>query len=259
MERLRGGIQSGHNGWRARRPQGARVKARLSWRRAYWDLLRETLIERRAQIEGFCHALLELKRELADVESNTAALQARLEQAALPADLPRHLYQRGDAAPQVALQALLATPPTLSDFLNMEQDGAGYLLDTLGEQARERFEFVQYLRLDELLVRTYGAAELRARLVELLETAGPFCSYDPTRLTSDARVHALHMTWLGLPSGETSPLIDLLGEGQRHIYTSRTPGTITAVQILTGLSKDEIVGPRFGVNVTQTHKEVSDE
>ncbi len=232
----------------------------LSWRMVYWDLLRQALLEHREQSEAFCHALLEVKRQLTAAEPDAGILQTQLEQAALPADLPVHLYQRGGAAPHVALQALLATSPTLSDFLNMEQDGASYLLEALGEQAHERFEFVQYLRLDELLMRTYGATELRTRLTELLETAGPFCSYDPTRLTSDARADSLHVTWLGLPNGEASPLIDLLGEGQRHIYTAKTPGTITAARILTGLPDDEITrGPIEHHTIQIYEEEVSDE
>jgi hypothetical protein len=101
--------------------------------------------------------------------------------------------------------------------------------------ARERFDFVQHLRLDRLLVRTHSAGELRRRLAALLEAAAPFCLYDRARLSPDKRADVVHATWLGLPDGESSPLVDLVATDASHVYVGRSPHTVTVVQMLAGL------------------------
>lgn len=210
------------------------------WQVAYGRRICETLAEIQAQVAAFQHALGELRAQMTAAPPDRTALLTQLEAAALPARTFEQLYQRGYAPPQTALAALLGTAPTLSDLVEM-RDGAHYLLMTIGEQARERFDFVHHLRLDQLLVRSHGAAELRRRLAELLEAAGPFCTCDRTHLSPEKRAEVLHTIWLDLPGGATSPLADLVETEPRYVYAGRSPGTITAVQVITGLPDTETV------------------
>jgi hypothetical protein len=217
-----------------------RRRQELAWQTAYWCRLGEMLADILEQLNTFRRNLIELQGQLTEDQNHVAALQAQLEAAALPIQTLERLYERGYARPQMALDVLLGTSPQLSDYAAM-QAGAAYLNTALAEQARERFEFVAHLRLDQLLMRTYRAAELRARLSELLEASGPFCAYDRSQFSPDERAGVVRTTWLGLPDGEASPLVDLVDGDHLQAYSGGVPNTVTAVQVITGLRAAEAV------------------
>jgi hypothetical protein len=206
----------------------------LAWQTAYWCQVGEILAEVLKQLATFRRSLGEIHAQLTAVQNHVSVLHAQLEAASLPPSTFEHLYERGYAQPQRALDVLLGTSPQLSDYVAM-REGPEYLLAALGEQARERFEFIEYLHLDQLLMRTYRGAELRARLNELLQMAGPFCVYDRSQFSPDERANVVRTTWLGLPDGEASPLIDLVNGDHLQVYGGGSPDTITAVQVITGL------------------------
>jgi hypothetical protein len=204
------------------------------WRVAYRRGTAEILTDLHKQLRAFQHRLDELRTQRIAAAPDMPALLAQLDAAALPAETVEQLYQRGYAPPQAALAALLGTSPTLSDFVEL-REGPQYLEMAIEDLARERFDFVQHLRLDRLLVRTHSAGELRRRLAALLEAAAPFCLYDRARLSPDKRADVVHATWLGLPDGESSPLVDLVATDASHVYVGRSPHTVTVVQMLAGL------------------------
>jgi hypothetical protein len=204
------------------------------WRVAYRRGTAEILADLHKQLRAFQHRLGELRAQRIAAAPDMPALLAQLDVAALPAETVEQLYQRGYAPPQAALAALLGASPTLSDFVEL-REGPQYLKMAIEDLARERFDFVQHLRLDRLLVRTHSAGELRRRLAALLEAAAPFCLYDRARLSPDKRADVVHATWLGLPDGESSPLVDLVATDASHVYVGRSPHTVTVVQMLAGL------------------------
>ncbi|HEY67684.1 MAG TPA: hypothetical protein G4N97_05370, partial [Thermoflexia bacterium] len=187
----------------------------------------ERLRSFRTQIEG-------MREILAISHEDEEQVACLLEGAALPPALGHHFYTRTVAEIEGELAALLAASGPLSGLV-MGEDGVDRLQRALQKHAEERFRFLEAVRLDELLARTYAGEELRERLADLLEAARPFWACDETGLTPAEREGLVRRAWVGLPRVADSPLTDLLPERGVTPYDTGQQGQVLAVQVRLGL------------------------
>jgi hypothetical protein len=195
------------------------------------------VVENRERLRAFTASLRARCRALRSAPEGLEELRADLEAAALPRGLPEHLYRRDHSDPGDVLRALFAACP-LSAYV-LEDVGSEAFCEALREEGEELYAYLDGLRLDALLVRTYDAVELRARLAEALERAAPFWTTDEARLTAPARAGLLQHAWIGLPSTDDSQLVDLLPERGITPYPTGVPGEVTLVQMQFGLPMEE--------------------
>jgi hypothetical protein len=211
--------------WLLYREIGRRSGTYLAYRQSQW-LLQAEARERQWQA-AFCaglaqaaleeqegtaqlRALLEqLRGRLVPDRALEQALARRLEAAALPAALADHFYRRGTGDGDPSPLGLLVLYGPLSRWVR-----EGWEAETLGlileEHAREQFAFLDEVRLDELLARTYSGAELRRRLAALVDAATPWWACDEAALNAGERARLCRLVLAGLPDADSSPLVDLL-------------------------------------------------
>lgn len=205
---------------------------------AYSAGVAEQIADLGEHLQAFSTALRQARKSLEEsTESATNSdktVSRLLEAAALPAQLAEHFFTRSLGTLDGELAALHAHYGPLSAWA-LGENGAPALLDAVAEHAREHFDFLEAVRLDDLLVRTYSGAELRARLAELLEAAAPFWTWDQTALPAEERARLHPRAWIGLPRADDAPLVDLLPERGVEVYSRGDLDAVVAVQMVGGL------------------------
>ncbi|MGC9395655.1 MAG: hypothetical protein ACP5J4_12455 [Anaerolineae bacterium] len=198
------------------------------WRASFAQMLASNVGERLAALRPTVAALAARRDALTAELAATEKLDRLLARAALPPRLKTHYYTRNVATMDGEIRAAFVASGGLWAYLYPDPR-LDSLLDTLADHAFERFAFLQTVRLDEVLVRTYSGAELRTRLHELVETAAPFLS----RIAGDdaAANGFLKRTWIGLPIAEEAQLVDLLPDRGIEYYSTGAPGIITVTQM----------------------------
>jgi len=197
------------------------------WQAQYARMLADDVAERVAVLHTAVAELAARCGALTEDIANTQTLDRLLADAALPAHLKEHFYTRNVAHIEGEVRAAFAAAGGLSMCLHLDFH-ADNVLVRIADYADERFAFLDAIRLDELLVRTYSGAELRARLAEFVEAAAPFWPWDAGAETGNGFVKR---AWIGLPAADEAPLVDLLPERGIACYSTGIPGCITAVQI----------------------------
>lgn len=157
-----------------------------------------------------------------------------LEAAALPRALHHHYYSRSVFGAEQEWTTFTSVAGPLSRWA-LREDGVQEMQEALRDFAAERFEFLKAVRLDTLLARTYSGAELRQRLMDLLEAASPFWAYDETELTPSERGEHWRQTWVGLPCASDSPLVELFPDRRTAFYDTGRNHHVVTVQVRSGL------------------------
>jgi len=240
--------------WLLYREIGRRAASYVAYRQAQW-LLQAEFQEHRwlaafytglvGSAEEEQAAMAQLRARLETVRNRLApdrraeqALARRLAAAALPAGLAGYFFRQacGDGQPSPA--GLLALYGPLSRWVRQEW-GAETLASTLSEHAREQFAFLAEVRLDELLARTYGGAELRRRLAALVDAAAPWWAWDEPALSAGERAGLRRLVLAGLPDAGNSLLVDLLPErpacGLAACFSTGDRHQVVVAQVLQGL------------------------
>jgi len=204
------------------------------WLATFYARMAGAVEEWEERLRSFRTQVEEMREILAISHEDEEQVACLLEGAALPPTLGHHLYTRTVAEIEGELAALLAASGPLSGLV-MGEDGVDRLQRALQKHAEERFRFLEAVRLDELLARTYAGEELRERLADLLEAARPFWACDETGLTPAEREGLVRRAWVGLPRVADSPLADLLPERGVTPYDTGQQGQVLAVQVRLGL------------------------
>ena len=161
------------------------------------------------------------------------SLAQRLEAAALPASLASYFYRQVTSDGKAAPAGLLALYGPLSRLV---RDGweAKTLGLVLAEHAQEQFAFLNEVRLDELLARTYSGAELRRRLAVLVDAAAPWWACDEAALSAEERARLCRLLLIGLPDADSSLLVDLLPDRPLSCFSTGDRRQVVMAQVIQG-------------------------
>ena len=204
------------------------------WQAAFCARLAQAAQEEKEAVVGLRTRLDQLCARLAPAPALEQALARALEAAALPAGLAGHFYRQVTGSGGVTLTGMLALYGPLSRWVCQECDAEALNL-TLAEYAREQFDFLAGIRLDELLARTYDEAELRRRLAMLVEAAAPWWAYDEAALSAEERARLYRLTLVGLPEAGDSLLADLLDDRRLSCFSTGDDHLVVVAQVIQGL------------------------
>jgi len=245
--------------WLLYREIGRRAGVYLAYRQSQW-LLRAEAVERQWQAAFYAR----LAQAASEDEEAIAQLRARLERfqvqlasapllqqglaqwleaAALPVGLSDYFYRQvvGDGEARPA--GLLALYGPLSRWVREGWEDETLSL-ILKEHAWEQFAFLDEVRLDDLLARTYSGAELRRRLAALVDAAAPWWACDEAGLDSGERACLRRLVLVGLPDADRSLLVDLLPDRPHTCFSTGDRHQVVVAQVMQGVGRSVNYVPR---------------
>lgn len=210
---------------------------------SFHDRAAKTLEAWRIRLQGVREEIEQGWRALLICHEDQEQIEHLLEAAALPRALHHHYYSRSVFGVEQEWTTFSNVAGPLSRWV-LRDDSVREMQEALQSFVHERFDFLKAVRLDTLLARTYSGAELRQLLMDLLESASPFWSYDETELTPAERGEHRCQTWVGLPCASDSPLVDLFPDRRAAFYDTGRSQHVVAVQVRLGVPlRTGLAGP----------------